>query len=135
MSEVRITDPETGGQKGTKPERFDLMPFGPLEEVARVYGFGAEKYGERNYLKGYAYGLALAALLRHVSAWAQGEDIDTDSGLNHLAHAATHCLNLMLFQQHGLGTDDRWMPPAVEAKPSQDIMWALFGADGDGERA
>ena len=41
-AEVRITSP-TGGQKGQKIERFDLIPIKPLTGLARVYGKGAAK--------------------------------------------------------------------------------------------
>lgn len=108
--EVRVTDPETGGQKGRKPERWDLMPYAALDELARVYAFGAEKYSAHNYLRGYAWSLSLGALQRHVSQWAQGRDRDEETGLHHLAHAAWHCLALLMFDRHDLGTDDRWQP-------------------------
>ena len=108
--EVRVTDPETGGQKGRKPERWDLLPYAALDELARVYAFGAEKYEAHNYLRGYAWSLSLGALQRHVSRWAQGVDTDDETGLHHLAHAAWHCLALLMFAHHDLGTDDRWRP-------------------------
>lgn len=108
--EVRVTDPNTGGQKGRKPERYDLLPFAALDEVARVYGMGAEKYEDWNWAKGYAWSLSLGAMQRHISAWAQGEDTDPESGYSHLAHAAFHCFGLITFQHHDLGTDDRWRP-------------------------
>lgn len=108
--EVRVTDPDTGGQKGRKPERYDLIPFEALDELARVYGMGAEKYEAHNYLLGFDWSLSLGALLRHVTAWGKGEDRDPESGLSHLAHAAWHCFALMMFQAHHRGTDDRWRP-------------------------
>ncbi len=105
--EVRVTDPTTGGEKGRKPERMDLIPPAPLLELGRVYAFGSEKYADWNYAKGYAFSLSLGALLRHVMAWADGEDTDPESGRHHLAHAAWHCFALQTFQLYGLGTDDR----------------------------
>lgn len=39
-----VTDPDTGGQKGAKSCRMDLIPAGPLWEVGEVYGMGARKY-------------------------------------------------------------------------------------------
>lgn len=107
MSEVRITDPVTGGQKGQKPERFDLMPFDALEEVARVYGAGASKYEDWNWLRGYKWSLSLGALIRHVARFSLGEDRDPETGCLHLAHAAWHCLTIIAFFMRGLGTDDR----------------------------
>jgi len=110
--EVRITDPKTGGQKGQKPERYDLFPFDALDEVARVYGVGAKKYSDDNWLKGYSWRLSLGALLRHVSRFAQGEDRDAETGCLHLALAAWHCFTLLTFYMRSLGTDDR-KPPRI----------------------
>ncbi len=123
MTETRITDPVTGGQKGRKPERFDLFPFDALEEVARVYGMGASKYADDNWLKGYAWRLSLGALLRHVSRFAIGEDRDPESGCLHLAHACWHTLTLLTFCMRGLGTDDR---AKVEAEnPDVPVPFSL----------
>lgn len=105
--EIRVTDPTTGGQKGQKLERFDLFPFDALEELARVYGIGAKKYADDNWLKGYRWRLSAGALLRHVARFMLGEDIDPETGCLHLAHAAWHCLTLIVFYKRRLGTDDR----------------------------
>ncbi len=107
MTEVRVTDPITGASKNSKPERYDLFPFDALDEVARVYSFGCKKYDDWNWLNGYKWSLSLAALLRHVSRFAQGEDRDPESGCHHLAHACWHTLTLLTFCMRGLGTDDR----------------------------
>jgi hypothetical protein len=114
MAEERITDPLTGGQKGRKEERYDLFPFDALDEVARVYAVGARKYADDNWLKGYAWRLSLAALLRHVARWACGEDRDPETGCLHLAHACWHTLTLITFMKRGLGTDDRAKAPNVD---------------------
>ncbi len=107
MAEVRLTDAATGGQKGTKPERFELIPVQALQELARVYAFGAGKYSDWNYLKGYNWSLSVGALQRHLALWAIGEDLDEESGLSHLAHVAWHAFTLQTYQLHRLGTDDR----------------------------
>jgi hypothetical protein len=52
MTEVRTTS-ATGGEKGVKPEAWALLPSEALEEIARVYAFGAEKYAAHNWRKGY----------------------------------------------------------------------------------
>ena len=109
MSETKITDPKTGGQKGVKEERFDLMPFDALEEVARVYGANVRiaKYPIDNWTKGYAWRLSFGALLRHVGKALMGEDRDEETGCLHLACAAWHCLTLIAFLRRRVGTDDR----------------------------
>ena len=102
-----MTDPKTGGQKGVKDERFDLVPVEPLEELARVYGWGAKKYADHNWARGYKWGYSYGACLRHLNAFWRGEERDQESGLLHLAHAAWHCLTLMWYVIHKAGTDDR----------------------------
>jgi len=105
-TEERVTDPVTGGQKGSKLERFDLVPSEAMEEVARVYGTGARKYADRNWEKGYKWGLSIAALERHLNKFKQGHERD-ELGNHHLAAVVFHALALMTFQKFGLGTDDR----------------------------
>lgn len=119
MTEVRHTDPKTGGQKGVKSERYDLIPFEALDEVARVYAFGATKYDDHNWRKGYPWSWSLGALGRHLSAIMRGEDRDPESGCLHAAHIAWHGLTLVVFVLLGLGTDDRAatklaLPPVLD---------------------
>lgn len=94
--EVRVVS-ETGGEKGQKPERYDLLPWEALDEVARVYGFGAEKYKPHNWRRGYAWGLSFAAAMRHITQWWTGERHDPESGYHHLAHGVFHLLALMVY--------------------------------------
>lgn len=100
--------------KPIKPERLDLIPTGPLLETARAFAHGAEKYGDFGYLRDDSeYRPYVAALLRHVMAWSDGEDLDEDSSLNHLALAAANCFMLMALQMRELGVDDR---PSVKRR-------------------
>lgn len=105
--EVRYTDPGTGGQKGKKLAQLGAVDPNALMEVAKVAGFGAEKYDRYNFLKGYPWSLSYDAMQRHLHAYWSGQVRDPESGLPHLAHAAWHCLALLAFQVRGLGTDDR----------------------------
>lgn len=104
--EIRITS-ATGGQKGQKKARLGALDPATLRTVAEVAGFGAEKYDAFNFLKGYDWSLSYDALQRHLMSFWDDEDLDQESGLPHLAHAAWHCLTLLAFQQRMLGTDDR----------------------------
>lgn len=112
--EVRVTDPKTGGQKGQKLARFDLLPVGPLTQIAEVYGKGAQKYAERNWERGYDWSLSYAALQRHLTAFWGGEDFDPELGTNHLANAAFHVLALLEFGKTHPELDNR--PKAKEGK-------------------
>ena len=95
VEETRVVNQLTGGQKGSKPFRYDLIPVEPLRQVAHVYGKGALKYAERNWEKGYDWSLSYAAMQRHLNSFWAGEDMDPESGLPHLAHAVFHCLAMM----------------------------------------
>lgn len=88
--------------------RFDLIPAGPLQELARVYTMGAEKYDDRNWENGLTWGRVFAAMMRHAWAWWRGETNDPDDGQHHLASVAWCALALMEYQMFsGAGEDDR----------------------------
>lgn len=106
---MRATDPDTGAQKGRKPERYSLIPPEAMAAVARVYGKGAEKYDDHNWRKGYPWTWSIDALERHLKAFIAGEDIDED-GEPHLAHVVWHCLTLMTFAKEHPEKDDRFHP-------------------------
>lgn len=76
MSEETRTTSSTGGQKGVKLERFDLIPVGAMQELARLYGNGAIKYDDRNWEKGYEWSKSYAALQRHAHLFWGGEEYD-----------------------------------------------------------
>lgn len=90
--------------------RLDLLPFDALEQVGAVLDYGAKKYAARNWEKGLAWGRLLGAALRHLGAWARGANLDAESGLPHLAHAACCVLMLLASVTRGIGTDDRRAP-------------------------
>lgn len=106
--EVRVTDPRTGGQKGQKPVAFDLLPWTALEEVAKLYRYGADKYQQpHNWRLGYKWSLSFAAMMRHAAAFWEGEDNDRDSQCPHLASVVFHALAMITYGKEKLGTDDR----------------------------
>lgn len=132
MTEVRTTS-STGGQKGVKEERYDLLPKEGLDAIARVFAFGATKYADHNWRKGYEWGKSYAALMRHLTAFWAGETHDPESGLPHLAHAGFHVLVLLTWlEQDGEGSrfDDRYIP---DREAITKVAEAIFGADDDQE--
>ena len=88
--------------------RTDLLPTVALEGVASVLGYGAKKYDTWNWAKGMAYGRLIGAALRHLFAFARGEDNDKETGLSHLDHAACCILFLSTYVKTKRGTDDRF---------------------------
>ena len=105
--EVRITNEKTGGEKGRKPARFELIPSDALFCVAEVYGKGAEKYADRNWEKGIDFSLMFGAMQRHMWAWWMGENLDPETRLSHLGHAAFHVLGMLHLQHTHPECDDR----------------------------
>ena len=76
--------------------RWGLMPWAAAGAVVDVLGFGAKKYAPDNWRKvPDARGRYFDAALRHLIAWQQGERLDPESGLSHLAHAACCVLFLL----------------------------------------
>lgn len=104
--EVRVTS-ETGGQKGRKLAELATVDPLALMELAKVSGFGAQKYESFNFLKGYDWSLSANAAFRHLLLFLMGEDYDEESGLPHTAHFAWHGMALTSFLKRGIGTDDR----------------------------
>lgn len=97
----------TGGEKGTKPARYDLIPTGPLNLVARLYGRGAAKYAERNWERGYEWSKSYAAMQRHLNQFWSGEWFDEEMVLPHLAAAVFHAFALLEFFETHPELDDR----------------------------
>lgn len=105
--EERVVNPSTGGAKGRKLARFDLLPAAPLREVSEHYGRGARKYESRNWERGYEWSLSFAALQRHAWEFWNGEDRDQETGSHHMAAVVFHALALMEFGRTHPELDDR----------------------------
>lgn len=90
-------------------DRMEYLIGSVLRGDAAVLSHGADKYGKRNWrvdpIKATTYE---AAILRHFMAYFyDGEDIDPDSGLNHLYHIRACCGIMLDSEGHGTLIDDR----------------------------
>lgn len=92
---------------GEEKVRFDLIPAGPLFELARVYTIGAKKYADRNWEKGLGWGRIFAAMMRHSWKWWRGETHDPVDGQHHLSSVAWCAFALMEYEQTHPELDDR----------------------------
>lgn len=158
MAEVRTTS-STGGQKGVKLERHDLIPTGPLAELAQHYGVGASKYANHQWRNGYEWSKSYAAMVRHQTAFWAGYDYDVCSndpegcshvdaegrpfvavredacfnhtGSHHMAAVAWHAFCLLEFKDSFPEHDDRYKRP--EPEPEVDewpmIKWYIPNAE------
>ena len=87
-----------------------LLSTEAMNQTAAVLKFGAEKYAEHNWRKGFAWSRPLSAAMRHITAFNAGEDTDPESGLSHLAHAACCIMFLLEFEKTHQDLDDRYKP-------------------------
>lgn len=85
-----------------------LLSTEALNQTAAVLKFGAQKYAEHNWRKGFTWSRPLAAAMRHLTAFNDGEDKDPESGLSHLAHAACCIMFLLEFERTHPELDDRY---------------------------
>lgn len=95
-----------GRKFDTDKPRWELLPFKEVGEIVEILTFGAKKYEDENwkYVKPFKKRY-LGALLRHITAWAEGEKKDPESGKSHLAHAGCCLLFLMWGDNNQIGED------------------------------
>ena len=79
---------------------YGLLPPLALEETVKVLTFGAQKYARDNWqIVPDAKRRYFDAIQRHMWAWKQGEILDPESGIHHLAHAMC---GLMFLYEHDI---------------------------------
>lgn len=78
----------TGSKHDSGKPLMGAVPPNALLAVAKVLTFGAQKYGRDNWQQvENAETRYMDAALRHINAYQCGEQLDPESGENHLAHA------------------------------------------------
>jgi hypothetical protein len=102
----------TKHDNGKAPLHFLTREF--LEGTAQAQAFGAKKYGDYNFCKGLAYTRLLDAAMRHLTAFAWGEDKDPESQESHISHAAANLNMLMFMIKNHPDLDDRYKPTKLE---------------------
>lgn len=113
IGDVNSNEKGSGARfNGGKPD-FSLIPLVTLEDEAKVWMYGKQKYAAWNWAKGMPWSVPLACALRHLSAWQRGEDVDAESGLPHLAHVMCNIRMLTLYTKTYPEGDDR---------PPQELM-------------
>jgi hypothetical protein len=82
---------------------MNLLEPASLWEMAKVMTMGATKYGSYSWKEGIEFSRLLAAALRHIEQYNNGENLDPESGISHIAHAS--CCLMMLLWMHINRTD------------------------------
>lgn len=99
----------------TPAKKFDdgkpplaLISWPAVWEEAKVLAFGAKKYAAWNWENGLPHSRTLGAALRHITAYLSGETYDSETGINHLAHARCELMFALTFDLQGRADlDDR----------------------------
>lgn len=112
---------------GCKKPGLSAVPCAPLYEAGAALAYGGMKYGRHNWRHiGVRSSVYYDAVLRHLMAWWEGEDIDPveqgGSGLPHLAHAIAGLMVYRDCEIAGMTTDDR---PIRIGNPSTRLNAAL----------
>ena len=111
------------GAAGALKTPLSLIPSYAMEQTAWVHKLGAEKYGLFNWRDtGVCASTYVNAIMRHLNAWRDGETLDPESGISHLAHIACSCNILMDADHCNKLQDDRNispnnLPDKVESEP------------------
>ena len=93
-----------------KPSTSNVPPIGILE-VGKVMALGAKKYGPMNWRhQGVSASVYYDAIQRHLAAYWDGEDCDSESGAPHIAHVAACCMILLDAQAQMQLNDNRPAP-------------------------
>jgi hypothetical protein len=106
----KLSDTGNGNASKNDQDKIDLslIPSIALKEEAKAFMVGERKYNRYNYCKGHKASQLIAAALRHLAAWNEGEENDPIDGQHHLGSARACCA--MILRQMELGTlkDDRY---------------------------
>lgn len=97
-----------GNKFNSGKPRMSLIPGIALRAVAMVYNYGEIKYAAWNWAKGIPFSELIDATERHISYFKDGENLDRESNLHHLAHACFGLLCILYFMSIGRSDlDDR----------------------------
>jgi len=95
---------------------MSLIPRIFLEQVSRAFMVGEAKYGRYNYCKGHKSSQLVAAAIRHITAWNEGEECDPVDGQHHLGAAGANLAMILRQMQLETLKDDRYVFKAPDLK-------------------
>lgn len=98
---------EMGNRFNEGKAKLNLIPPEFINDLGKVFTYGAEKYGEDNYTKGLPYSNCAASAMRHLNAFMRGEDNDKESGYSHLLHVTSNMAMLYYQTLNMPNCDDR----------------------------
>jgi len=86
---------------------WSLVDFDSLEGLVRVLEYGKDKYARDNWKLGMPVTQVTESLMRHLFAFAKGEDVDPESGCRHISHVLCNAMFLEYILREKQHYDDR----------------------------
>ena len=106
MTDIKDSNPKTAF--GVAKPCMEFVSPVSLLHLAEVMRGGAKKYGPFNWReKGVSETTYYSAIHRHLGMWFDGQDMDDESGCNHLAHVMACCAILLDGYAQGNVNHDR----------------------------
>ena len=105
--EIIGKNPKTSAGRA-KPALLSVIPTAALLHLGEVMKLGASKYGPFNWREeAVPAEVYIDAAGRHLLSWWDGEDLDPESGMSHLAHVIA-CMSILIdAKEHGMLEDNR----------------------------
>lgn len=107
VDKTKVSGFENAVKHDNNKIRMELIPVEAIEEIGKAFTFGATKYTDNNWRKGFEWERLRGSAMRHLLAWSKGEDLDPESGLSHLAHLGACVAMLITHEKLGYGEDNR----------------------------
>jgi hypothetical protein len=98
---------DKGNKYDSKKIQLHLVPYSYIRGTAKVFMYGANKYGKWNWKKGLEYSRLIDAALRHIYAFQEGHNNDAETRLSHLYHASCNLAMLSVLLTIYKEGDDR----------------------------
>lgn len=108
VEDIELAPPPHASKNDKEKPDLSLLPKVFLEEVAKAFMVGERKYGRYNYCKGHTSAQLIAAALRHLTAYNEGEEYDPVDGQSHLGAAGANIAMLLRQQELGTLKDNRF---------------------------
>lgn len=95
--------------------KWSLVDYESMKPLVKVLEYGAVKYAPHNWRKGLPVTEICESLLRHTYSFMNGEDIDAESGCEHVGHMMANLMFLSyVMREKREQFDDRYKIKMLE---------------------
>lgn len=94
-------------RKNEGKPKYSLLHLPSLEGCVKVLEFGEKKYARDDWKAGFPVTELCDSLVRHLASFLDGEDLDKESGLEHIGHMQCNLMFLAHTIKHHKNLDNR----------------------------